>query len=192
MFEIFIGITLFIAIMGGLVILSLKLEKRVSTDDVQKKQLLEKERLERVRRIENNPAFQRMMDRCIKCFIDELLLCYKKRNRNEHFEIDVSHAWVRISSAYIPKHIVELELFYREYDMAILPNNDMIMAFGYAAKRYIGQKILSSLESFNINNCNCSITFQYEFEERKKDNNHFLPEMIIKIDCNFNYQLNDW
>ena len=59
MFKIIIGVVFTIAIVVGACILCVKQEKKMSEEAAQKKQIVERERAERAKRIENNPAFHK-------------------------------------------------------------------------------------------------------------------------------------
>ena len=158
MFKIIIGVVFTIAIVVGACILCVKQEKKMSEEAAQKKQIVERERAERAKRIENNPAFQRMMDRCVSLFIKELLYCSKSRNERESFTIYVHasylHVYVSVSR--------DTKVTFREFDMEDIPNVEILFAFMKATQNILAEKIIFELKKYGITNCGCDITYKRE------------------------------
>ena len=184
MFKIIIGVVFTIAIVVGACILCVKQEKKMSEEAAQKKQIVERERAERAKRIENNPAFQRMMDRCVGLFLEDLLLC--ERNRDSLFVyIYVHGGMIDVHHTY-KKH----EITYRRYDMEDIKNLETLLAFMEASKIYLPKKIYSELANRGIDNCVCSVTCKRE--TREWDDGTVYKSNLIKVECEFKHTLNKW
>ncbi|MBP3666580.1 MAG: hypothetical protein J6K29_05960 [Clostridia bacterium] len=189
MFKIIIGVVFTIAIVVGACILCVRLEKKASEEAAQKKQMVERERSARVKRILNNPAFQKMMDHCVRIFFDDLLFCEQRRD---------SVFWVRI---YVYGNRIEVhhsyknrEITFRQYDMENIKELDILFAFMESAKQYLPQKIITELENRGFHNCTCTVTWERKTERDLGNDDKWHEYTFNKIDvtCKFIYELNQW
>lgn len=177
-----LGAVCMTALAVGICVFCARRGKKASRTAAQRKQTVEGEGNERVRRIENDPAFQNMMDECVDLLMEDLLR--SEKNWEKFFALLFVHGWM-IDVHHAGKGH---EMAYQQYGMENIGDPEMLLAFMEASRIYLQRKIHAELADRGRDNCICSVTCKRKTKKQDTDSVHE-PDWIA-VECEFIHTFN--